>query len=175
MKKLLSLVLVLVICSFVACKKSEDKASTPGKQQAGNKQAANQKRQKKGKAGAPQALQIYQEDKLVVAIPREEYAKLMTTTIKVDGKDQKAILLSDLLKQHNVTGKNVILKGPNRTGSLTWEQATKNPIYIYPVKNRLQVFHEVTELQDVRVPVVLIRIDVAEKPVVTAAKKAAKK
>jgi hypothetical protein len=178
MKKLLSFVLMVAICSFVACKKAEEKSATPAKQQTENKQAKNQKRPKKGKGAAPpQALQIYQDDKLVVAISRQEYGTLMTAPIKVNGKDQKGILLSDLLKKHNVTGKNVILHGPNRASTISWDEATTNDIYLYPVRNRLQVFHQSKELEESKIPIVLVRIDVGEKaaPPPPEGKRAAKK
>jgi hypothetical protein len=176
MKKLLCMVLVLAVCSFVACKKADEKSPAQGKQQANNRQAQKQKRQKRGKGVRTQTLQIFQGEKMIVAIPRQEFAKLGTTPIQVKGKEEKAILLSDLLKKHNVTGKNVVLRGPNRISSITWEEATTNQIYIYPVKNRLQVFHESKALEDSQIPAVLVRIDVGDKPVATTnAKKAAKK
>jgi hypothetical protein len=173
MKKLIYLVLIFFVCSFAACKKSEEKPAE-GKQQAAKTKQKGNKRQK-GKGGRPQALQIYREDKLVVAIPVEEYAKMMNATVKVDGKEHKAMLLTDLLKAHNVTGKNVILKGPNRSGSMTWEEVIDTPVYIYPVKNRLQIHHENEALRDKKIPIVLVRIDVAEEPVTTATKKGGKK
>ncbi len=171
MKTLLCMVLVISLFALAACKKAEEPAQ--GKQ-ATNKQGENQKKPRRAK-GAPRGLQIYQEEKLIVAIPREEYVKIMTTSVKVDGVDQKAVLLSDLLKMHNVTGKNVVLKGPNRATTITWEEVTTNPIYIYPIKNRLQIFQESKTPQDSKFPVVLVRIDVVEKPVASEAEKSAKK
>lgn len=176
MKKLLCMVLVLAVCSFTACKKADEKSAAQGKPQASNKQLQKQKRQKRGKGVRTNALQIYQDEKMVVAIPREEFSTLGTTSIQVKGKEEKAILLSDLLKKHNVSGKNVVLRGPNRASSITWEEATTNQIYIYPVKNRLQIFHESKALEDSQIPAVLVRIDVGDKPVATTnAKKAPKK
>lgn len=175
MKKFVCIVLMLAVCSFMACKKADEKSPAQGKQQANNRQAQKEKRQKRGKAPRVQALQIYQDDKLIVAIPREEYSTLATTSIQVKGKEEKAFLLSDLLKKHNLTGKNVVLRGPNRASSITWEEATTNQIYIYPVRNRLQVFHESKALEDSQIPAVLVRIDVGDKPVATTDKKAAKK
>ena len=175
MKKIFYLLLVLFVSTFLSCKKSEDKPAAEGKQQAEakTKQGKVNKRHK-GKGGRPQALQIYQEDKLISAIPQEEYKKMMTSSVTVDGKEQTAVLLSDLLKAQNVTGKNVILRGPNKTASITWEQATTTPIYVYQVKNRLQVYHENEALRDKKIPVVLIRIDVADQPVISATKKGSK-
>ena len=176
MKKLLCMVLVLAVCSFIGCKKADEKGTAQGKQQANNKQVQKQKRQKRGKPVRTNTLQIFQEEKMIVEIPREEFSTLATTPIQVKGKEEKAILLSDLLSKHNVTGKNVVLRGPNRISSITWEEATTNQIYIYPVKNRLQVFHESKALEDSQIPAVLVRIDVADKPAVTTnAKKGSKK
>jgi hypothetical protein len=179
MKKLLCMVLIFAVCSFVACKKADEKSAAQGKQgkQQASRQAQKQKRQKKGKGGPrAQTLQIFQEEKMIVAIPRQDFTTLGTTPIQVKGKEEKGILLSDLLKKHNVTGKNVVLRGPNRVSSITWEEATTNQIYIYPVKNRLQIFHESKALEDAEIPAVLVRIDVADKPVAsTNGKKAAKK
>jgi hypothetical protein len=176
MKKLLCMILVLAVCSFIACKKADEKSAAQGKQHATNKQQQKQKRQKRGKGARTNALQIFHENKMIVAIPRDEFATLGTTPIQVKGKEEKAILLSDLLKKHNVSGKNVVLRGPNRISSITWEEATTNQIYIYAAKNRLQIFHESKELEDSQIPVVLVRIDVGDKPVTTTnAKKPQKK
>ncbi|MCI0412404.1 hypothetical protein L0222_06330 [bacterium] len=164
MKKSLCIALMLIVGSFWACKKAEEKKPVEEKQITSTKQTAKQKRKKRAKA-AVQTLQIYQEEKLIISIPRDEYTKIAKTTIKVNGKEEKAILLSDLLKTHNVTGKNVILKGPNRTASLTWEQVTSNPIYLYPGRNRLQTYYESKALIAANVPVVVVRIEVSDKPV----------
>jgi len=164
MKKFLCIALMLAVGSFWACKKAEENKPAEGKQTSNTKQL-QQKRKKRAKGGVvAQGLQIYQEEKLVVSIPRAEYPKITTTTVKIDGKDQKAILLTDLLKAHNVSGKTIVLKGPNRTSSITWDIATANPIYIYPFKNRLQVHSESKALEAAKIPAVLVRIDVGDTP-----------
>ena len=175
MKKLLCIALMLIVGSFWGCKKAEEKKPTEGKQVTNNKQIQNQKRKRRAK-GPGRGLQIFQEEKLVVSIPRDEAGKMaQTTTIKVDGVDQKATLLTDLLKEHNVSGKFVGLRGPNRAANLTWEQVTANPIYVYPAKNRFQIFHESKALEMAKLPVVLVRIDVADQPVAADVKKVTKK
>jgi hypothetical protein len=163
MKKSLCIALILIVGSFWACKKAEENKSSEGKQITNNKQIQKPKRKKRVKAAG--GLQIFQEEKLVVLIPRDEYTKITKTTVKVDGADQKAILLTDLLKTHNVSGKIVVLKGPNRTASLTWDQVTANPIYLYTNKNRFQTFHESKALEATKIPTVLVRIDVGNNPV----------
>jgi hypothetical protein len=166
MKKFLCIALIVAVGSFLACRKSEDNKSAEGKQTLNTKQAQQQKRKKRPKAGAnPPGLQIYQEEKLVIAIPREDYAKITKTTVKVEGQDKKAILLTDLLKAHNVSGKIIVLKGPNRTSSITWEQATANPIYLYHEKNRLQTYSDSKALGAARIPEVLVRINVGNESV----------
>ncbi len=174
MKKLLCIALMLIVGSFWGCKKADENKPAEGKQVTNSKQIQNQKRKKRAK-GPGRGLQIFKEEKLVVSIPRDEYGKITQTTIKVDGKDQKATLLTDLLKEHNLSGKFVGLKGPNRTASLTWEQVTANPIYVYPAKNRVQIFHESKALETANLPVVLVRIDVGDKPVAADVKRVTKK
>jgi len=169
MKRFLCFALMLFVCSFAACKKSEQ-PSEQGKQQQqqqnGEMRASEAAKKKKPKKGAgPAALQIYQEDKLVATIPADEYAGLTTTNVKVDGVEYKAILLTDLLKKYNVTGKTVTLKGPAKESSITWEQAAANPIYVYVFKNRLQIYNDSKALETVKLPTVLVRITAAEKPV----------
>ena len=169
------MILMVAVCSFLGCKKSEEKAATEGKQQANNRQAQKQKRARRGKAPRVHTLQIYQDEKLVADIPRAQYETLTTTAIQVKGKEEKAILLSDLLKKHNLTGKNVVLRGPSRASSITWEQATTNQIYLYPFKNRMMVFHQSKDLEDSRIPTAVVRIDVGDKAVATNDRKGGKK
>jgi hypothetical protein len=164
MKKLLCIALILVVGSFWACKKAEENKPAQGKQVTRNKQIQKPKRNKRARGARP-GLEIFQDEKLVVSIPRAQYAKMTNATIKVEGKDEKAILLTDLLKTHNVSGKFVFLKGPNRTANLTWEQVTANPIYLYPNKSRIQIFHQSKALENAQIPAVLGRIDVGNKPV----------
>jgi hypothetical protein len=163
MKKFLCIALILAVCSFSACKKSEEAKAQPGKQNTtAAKRAPGQKRIKRGKAVKVAGLQIYNGDKLAVTIPMAEYATIMTTPIKVNGKDYKAVLLTDLFKKHNITGKSVTLKGPAKAATLTWEQITKNPIYIYPVKNRLMLYYEGKGLETAKLPGAVQRITVGE-------------
>jgi hypothetical protein len=164
MKKLLCVALILIVGSFLACKKAEEDKPAEGKQVTNNKQIQKTKRNKRAKGVRP-GLQIFQEEKLIVSIPRDQYDKITNTTIKVEGTDQKAILLTDLLKAHNLSGKFVILKGPNRTANLTWAEVTANPIYLYIKKNRFQTFHSSKALETAEIPVVVARVDVGDNPV----------
>ena len=166
MKRFLCLTLILVACSFAACKKSEE-PSEPAKAQPQNgemKASEAAKKNKPKKGPGPAALQIFQEEKLVATIPPNEYAGITTTSVKVEGQEYKAILLTELLKKYNVTGKTVTLKGPAKQSSLTWEQVTANPIYVYIIKKRLQVFNETKDLEAANLPTVLVKITAAEKP-----------
>lgn len=165
MKKLLCVALILIVGSFWACKKAEENKPAEGKQVKNNKQVQKPKRNRRGKGAVRPGLEIFQDEKLVVSIPRDQYVKITNTTVKVNGTDHKAILLTDLLKTHNVSGKFVNLKGPNRTASLTWEQVTANPIYLYPNRNRFQTFHQSKALDAVEIPVVVGRIDVGSTSV----------
>jgi|GEM_PF-4478556 len=166
MKRFLCFALILVACTFAACKKSEE-PSDQAKQQPQNgemKASEAAKKNKPKKGPGPASLQIYQEDKLVVTVPPNEYAGMTTTNVKVDGKEYKAILLTELLKKYNVTAKTVMLKGPAKETAITWEQVTASPIYIYVFKNRLQLYNDSKDLETVKLPTVLVRITAAEKP-----------
>jgi hypothetical protein len=172
MKKLLCVALIFIVGSFWACKKAEENKPAEGKQVTNNKQIQKPKRNRRGKGGVRPGLEIFQEEKLVVSIPRDQYVKITNTTIKVNGTDYKAILLTDLLKSHNVSGKFVNLKGPNRTATLTWEQVTTNPIYLYSNRNRFQTFHTSKALDASEIPTVVGRIDVGSKSVPSETKTA---
>jgi len=163
MKRFLFVALILLAFTFTACKKSEEaKDQNSEKQSSTNPAETGKKKGKKGPASA--GLEIYQGDKVVVTIPQKDYATLSTSDVKVEGKDYKAILLTDLLKKYNVTGKSITLKGPAKEASLSWEQVTANPIYIYLVKKRLQIFLDSKALEEVKLPVVLIRVTAADTP-----------
>ena len=169
MKRILFVALILMAFTVAACKKSEEpqnQGSSQEKQSTTNGPEAGKKKGKKGPAAA--GLEIYQGDKLVVTILPKDYETLATSNVKVEGKDYKGILLTDLLKKYNVTGKSITLKGPSKEASLSWEQVSANPIQIYLVKKRLQLFQDSKALEEVKLPVVLIRVTAADKPVEAA-------
>jgi len=165
MKRFFYLALILAIFTFASCKKSEDNSDQSKDQAQAEGTKASGKKGKKG--GAPVALQIYQEDKLVATVAPDQYEDLTTADVKVDGKDYKGILLSDLLKKYNLTGKTVTLHGPAKETSITWEQATANPIYVYlqpQKKGRLQLYTDSKNLETVKLPQMLIKITAAQNP-----------
>jgi hypothetical protein len=164
MKRILFVALILVAFTAGACKKSEEKQDqgTQEKQSTTNAPEAGKKKGKKGPIAT--GLEIYQGDKLVITIPPKDYEGLATTNVKVEGKDYKGILLTDLLKKYNVTGKSITLKGPAKEASLTWEQVSANPIHIYVAKKRLQIFRDSKALEEVKLPLVLIRVTAGDKP-----------
>jgi hypothetical protein len=168
MKRILFLALILMAFTVAACKKSEE-PQDQGSQEKQSTTKAPESGKKKGKNGAVAAgLQIYQGDKIIVTIPPKDYEGLATSNVKVEGKDYKGILLTDLLKKYNVTGKSITLKGPAKEASLSWEQVSANPIYIYLAKKRLNIFQENKALEEVKLPVVLIRVTAADQPVEAA-------
>ena len=152
MKRFIYIAFILAIFTFTACKKSENSDQNAQQDQTADTKASPSG-QKKGpkKGGGPAALQIYQEDKLVATVPHDQYGEIATADVKVEGKSYKGILLSDLLKKYNVTGKTVTLQGPAQ-------------IYVYQVKNRLQLHTDSKELETIKLPTVLIKITAAEQP-----------
>jgi hypothetical protein len=155
-------IMFLLICTFTACKKKEE-APEQGKMQKTSETTKPAAAKKRGKKGAgPGVLEVYQEDKLVASVPAKEYPQLTTSNIKVDGVDYKAILLTDLLKKFNVTGKSITLKGQAKETSLTWDQVSTNPIHIYLVKKTLHIHPTTKAVEDLKLPAVLVRVTAAE-------------
>jgi hypothetical protein len=162
MKQFFFIAIILALFTFASCKKSDQNSDQKSPQQ--QTQETKAPRKKGGKKAAMAAgLQIYQDDKLVATVAHNEYAGLTTTDVKIDGKNYKAVLLSDLLKKYNLKGKTVTLQGPAKQCSISWEQATANPIYVYIGKNRLQLYTESKNLETVKLPQVVIKITTGEQ------------
>jgi hypothetical protein len=176
MRRFFFLIFILAIFTFAACKKSEENSDQKSQQAQSDEAKTPGNGQKKGnkKGGGAAGLEIFQEDKLVATVPHDQYANLATADVTVEGKNYKGILLSDLLKKYNVTGKTITLQGPAKQSSITWDQATSNPIYVYLVKNRLQLYTDSKNLEDVKLPQVVIKITAAEQPAAAPAEKPAR-
>ncbi len=164
--------LVILFVFLAGCKKAEEKpADQPQQAKETQKAPAAQKNKARKKSGPP-PFQVYKEDQLVVTIPAANFDTLTTTTVKVDGKDFKALLLADLLKKHNLAGKSVRLKGPNKASVISWDVAVNGKIYLYVFKNRLQVYQASKSKENI--PVILMRVTVTDKAEATVDTGAAK-
>jgi len=177
MKKLFALTLIVAVLFLGACKKAEEqkqpestpqvKTGEPGRPRAGAKV-------KKKKPIVISPLEIYNEDKLVTTVPADQYPTLAVTKFKVGKREVSGVLLSDLLKKHNLKGKGVILAGRGKSTQITWEQATQNKVYVYITPRKtLQFFDADKNVKGVRLPA-LEKITVTQK-IETAATTAGKK
>lgn len=142
MKKFLVFALILTVIGFAAgCKKNEQSSqNAPEAQQPPppNEFKPHKKHERVTKAAAP--LELYNESALLASVPVEQYGTLTNQKIKVRDEEVQAVLLKDLLKKYKMQGKNVILTGAIASGTLTWDQANANNIYIYVSKNQLRIY-----------------------------------
>jgi hypothetical protein len=173
MKRFFYFALILALFSFVSCKRSEQQADQ-GKQQKSRDTKTGETARKKGAKKALRELQIYQQDKLVATVPHDDFAELVTADVKIEGQDYKGILLTDLLKKYNVTGKTVTLQGPGKQCTISWEQVTGSPIYVYLAGKRLQLYTDSKDLESVKLPTVLISVTAADQPAAAPAPARAK-
>jgi hypothetical protein len=161
MKKYIVYFSVLLFLFVVGCKKSEeqkpadDTATRTG-------QTTGQPKRKHGPApSAP--LQIYHEDKLVKSVEPSEYPALATTKMKIGDKEVTGLPLKDLLAKYDLKGKNVIIGGPQRSATITWQQANSNDIYLYlgPKQNTLQI--SAPKTMNLNLPNRLVRLTVSDQ------------
>jgi hypothetical protein len=173
MKKSFALTLIVALLFVAACKKAEEKPQPESTSEVKTTQP-RPPRAKKKKPVVVAPLEIYNEDKLVTSVPPDQYPTLGVTKIKVGKKEVSGVLLSDLLKKHNLKGKTVILSGRGKNAQLTWEQATANKVYVYITPRKTLQFADVDKnIKGMRIPA-LEKITVTQK-VETAAANAGKK
>jgi hypothetical protein len=174
-----------------ACKKAEKQEGASGVKQAPRQGAAAKKERQKRKPGAREAratkqaaqvkqaggtipLEIYNEKVLVTSIPPDP--SFTATKIKIDNNEVDAVLLRDLLAKHKVQGKNVIVSGPARSITLTWEQATAEGVYltVNPAKI-ISVYSASPDFAKLGLPKRIVRITVSASPQLAASAQAPKK
>jgi hypothetical protein len=167
MKKYIVYLSVLLFFFAVGCKKSEEQKSADDTATKTGQTAGRPKR-KHGPA-AIAALQIYHDETLVKSVEPSEYPALATTKMKVGDKDVKGLPLKDLLAKYELKGKNVIIGGPQRSATITWQQANSNDIYVYlgPKQNTLQI--SAPKTMNLNLPNRLVRLTVSDQAQTAAA------
>jgi len=169
MKKLLAFACIFAILSIAGCKKSEEKAATEPKASTRPQQPAKPKPgAKKRQAPQAKALEIYNEETLVVSVPFADYASIATGKIKIGNANVSAILLKDLLAKYKIQGKNVIMGGPARAVPITWEQANTDGLYIYMTPRNAFMISAPKSLENINFPGRIVRITVSASADVAA-------
>jgi hypothetical protein len=181
-KRIFVLTIIFAVLSFYACKsdkkeelpksgaadtatKSGRTASKRNGQREGREGQREGQRDQKRKDFVKSDLQLYSGTALITAIPPDQFNTLATKKLKA-GKhnlEVSAILLSDLLNKHNLSGKSVTLSGPSESVSVPWEEAMDGQIYVCQGKESL--FRIYDQDRKIRLPGQLTKIEVSQQVV----------
>ena len=161
MKKIFSILVLLTLIGFVACKKGEEQKPAEGVQapqaqkqvQPSDTFKPRAKKDKTPAAAKNPPLQIFNGANLVATIQPAEYPAVAKAKITVGRKQVSAVLLRDLLNQYKLTGKKVDVSGDIVSASFTWDQITGNDVYVFVTpKKFLKVYAPAPALNKIKLP-----------------------
>lgn len=156
MKKTISILLLFALVAFAACKKSEEQKAAEGTKGQKQVQPAGgnfKPQQPKPAVLNDKPLQVFNGSNLVATVQPAEYPAVTNTKINMGRKELNAILLKDFLAKYNLKGQKVVVSGEVIALPLTWDQATKNDIYIYITpKKYLKLYTTSKALDKLKLP-----------------------